>query len=696
MANNYSVSFKSLRTGTIYTINIGGGTGAAIPLTGGAQPFTTQENSEEDQFLPVRTQSGYIRIVDNGKDANGNAFNWKDLIPATDTERPVLLTHNESGTTVVDWQGFMQSQTFNGVLYGNPQEREFPIQCCLGAVNGVNANINNGLQNFAFVIKEVCDIVASKSGNVIDIDTFMIQGGEDARQWLLNRIDWQMFATEDKDGVLEPKTTLNKVLEDMCQFWGWTARTHRKTFYLTRTDDQAEQDYLQLTRAQLNTLAAASTDTTTGTIISGSNIPTVTLSDTQSTRIFASTNQDDCKVQGPHKATVKASVNQIDTILEFMPQTVRDELEDSGYSWVSIEDNKGYFTTPTIYSINDAKLIGSANSNFSGFVRRQIYSNAMAESATICDEILFKQYYNGSVFASLQTTRQMPFGAGSLKLSGSVYKGVEKFVADEWSRSFVVHIGIGMTRATAKWMHLSGTMYEETIDWTSSPSEIYLSVSADPKLWVFAWGNGGVSTRTPVNLQSIPLKEDLYGYLFIDFMGSPQINYIGLPPQWELANFSVTYGRDEEILATGGVSRKITRDRKTTAKYSASNNNASNDEWNADCIFATDNNLEYGYGLLVDSGGNIIADVPYGNSRNHPEQQLANRVANYWNAAKRKVSANVITDAVQTATSGNVLIGNILPYYKISADQSTFTPIAFSREWRDDTTTITLLEMPTS
>ena len=117
--NNYSISFKSLRTNSVYTLNIGGGSGTAIALKGGAQPFTTEENDDEDQFCPIRTQTGHIRIVDDGKDANGNALSadwWKDLAPINDTERPVTLTGvdangNSLGTL---WQGFMQAQNFGG------------------------------------------------------------------------------------------------------------------------------------------------------------------------------------------------------------------------------------------------------------------------------------------------------------------------------------------------------------------------------------------------------------------------------------------------------------------------------------------------------------------------------------------------------------------------------------------------------
>ena len=56
----------SLRAHTVYTVNVGGGAGAAVPLKGGAQPFTTQESDDDDPFCPIRTQTGYLRIVDDG------------------------------------------------------------------------------------------------------------------------------------------------------------------------------------------------------------------------------------------------------------------------------------------------------------------------------------------------------------------------------------------------------------------------------------------------------------------------------------------------------------------------------------------------------------------------------------------------------------------------------------------------------
>lgn len=688
MAKNYKIRFVSLRAGTTYDLNIGGGSGTAVQLSGGAQPFTTQEEGSEDMFTNIRTQTGYFRIVDNARDYDGNVIDatagqdwWKDLIPATNSDRPVTLT---VGNTVV-WQGFMQSQTFSGQLYGNPQEREFPVICPLGVLAGVDIDFNAGLKNFAYLLKTVCDTIDTKSNSVVHISDIYVQGGADARQWLLTKIDWQNFASEDSNGVARAKYSIYDVLEDMCRFWGWTARTKGTVLYLTCADDSAEQNFLTLNRTQLNTLAAATTDTTTGSIVAPT---TVTLQDTAADPIFASTNQEDYQIQGPHRAVVKADVSPVSDVMEFAPQTVRNQMEAGGYTWEG-EDNIGYFTTPVIYSFTSSKLDGSASSD-GGFVRRQIYGSADAESANICDMILHKRYSNGTPIAQLRTKRPMPFGSGTLKLSGSVYAGAESLTTDEPGRSFNVRIGIGLTYESAKWLKFSRTIGDHSdASWEDTQYEVKVAVKYSPKLCLMAWDNSAeVVTGW---MQAVPLKTPrsgggLYGYLFIDFMGTEDRADVRLPEQFELANFKAEYSRDEEIIASGGMSRKITKDRVDSQEYTTTNTNSSKDEWNANCIFASDNNMEYGYGLLLDANGYIIQTVNYGNNAEYPEQHLANRVANYWATAKRKIDPELLANKIPAVDPTNKV--------KVGTDTvTTYAPIAISRDWRDDITRISLMQL---
>lgn len=62
MAIHWKIPFKSLRTQTTYTVNVydASFSGTAVTLKGAAQPFVTEEDADEDMFMPVRTQTGYL------------------------------------------------------------------------------------------------------------------------------------------------------------------------------------------------------------------------------------------------------------------------------------------------------------------------------------------------------------------------------------------------------------------------------------------------------------------------------------------------------------------------------------------------------------------------------------------------------------------------------------------------------------
>ena len=693
MAKNYTITFKSLRAGTVYTLNIGGGSGTAVALYGGAEPFTTDEDASEDQFTPIRTQSGYFRIVDNGYAANGTtAFDWKDLLPATDSERPVTLTY---GGTVV-WQGFMQSQTFSGALYGNPQEREFHVICPLGVLSGVDIDFNAGLKNFAYVLKSVCDTIDSKSGNVVTITSIVIQGGSDARNWLLTKIDWQNFATEDADGVMRAKYSIYEVLEDMCRFWGWTARTKGTVLYLTASDDSAEQSFLTLTRTQLNQLANE-TSTSAGT--TSSTIPSVTLTDASNNHIFASTYQTDYKVQGPHKAVVKADCNEHDTVVRFAPKDVEDWIEQgSSYTWVQGgEDLVGYFTCPGgAYAQtgrqgtkigNSMKVMTSA---YGGVSRRQIYQSSDAESPIIADMLMSlanrpSTDYGNSVI-QLQTLKPMAFSGGSIKLSGTTWQGSAPLENRSNLYYIRIKLGIGMTRASAKWWYMEISNDTIVYGWDTSEHMFYVPLNGNNLMSTGIPSIGPLETRFP----KIPVGSDTYGYIFIDIidgydMGQSSITYFS---DFQIANFAIEFSRDSYQIPDVTIkrAREMKKDRVSTMQYAASNTNDSKEEWNANCIFASDNNMEYGYGLLLNSSGNIISTVNYGGTPEHPEQHLANRVTTYWATAKRKIDTELQANKV----------GDVTPNTKVTISGEsgyTFTPIAISRNWRDDVLKLSLLQL---
>ena len=685
MAKNYSITFKSLRAGTTYVVNIGGGDGAAVPLKGGAQPFTTEEDGDEDVFVPIRTQSGYIRIVDDGKDANGAAFDWKDLMPDTDTSRPVTLTAN--GTVV--WQGFMQAQNFGGVLYGNPQEREFPVQCPLTILSTQQPTTQDiQIRSFAYLINLIVTIPATLSSDAVGFDYIKVQGGMDAQQWLLKKFDWQNLLSDSSNNDITPRYNMFEALEDICRFWGWTARTVGRTLYLTCTDDQVEQTWLEMNAAQLATMAGGSTAGTT----SGTFATKELTGD-----IFASVDNDETTMRGPNKAVVKADCNEQDTVTQFAPGTVELQMEQGGYSWVQGEDDlTGYFTTGIIRNFDSLTMKGTATS-YGGFQRRQIYSDSDQQDADVCDMFVFaRDFYTEQTIISIQTKEAMAFSGGSLSFSGSVWVGEKKWNYSDGNDSIHVRIGIGMTYETAVWYYQAIDMHEKIHHrWSNSQSIVNFLVTNGNISGVNCFLNLGLLVpkfTTP----SIPIPEPqpgedgLTGYVFIDFLGMTHEWYEN-QDSFEIGDFAIHFSRDSVYIPNGTSDirpRTMKEKRVSTKEYTSSNPANVENAQNVDLIYASDNNMEYGYGLVLNANGSFMATAKYnGNtSDEHPEQHLANRITSYWQASRRMITPELKTDVV----------GDFTPQQYVTLENQTghFSPLAVTRQWRDDVTIVSLIEMP--
>ena len=127
--------------------------------------------------------------------------------------------------------------------------------------------------------------------------------------------------------------------------------------------------------------------------------------------------------------------------------------------------------------------------------------------------------------------------------------------------------------------------------------------------------------------------------------------------------------------------------RKSTIRYAATNDNGNLDKWNADCIFATDNNAEYGYGLLMTASGGYFGKMYYGSVQKYPEQHLCDRVAAYYATAKRMVTGSLDNVKMQLG------IGMDRASAKWFYCYVGLGEYAVNHDWRDDKTILTLLQM---
>ena len=669
---HWKILFKSLRAGTVYTVNVwkDGSLPSGYPLTlkGAAEPMTTDEDADEDMFCPVRKQSGYFRIVDDGRARNANGqevdFDWKEMLPVNDTDRPVTLTHVEGSTTVTDWQGFMQAQNFGSELYGNPQEREYPIQCALTILEGYDINYQQKeIQNFAYLLNQILGAIPA-----ITIENVVVQNRY-AKNRLLKRIDWQNFVDEDNDGNLSAKYNLYECLEDMCSFWGWTARTHGKTLYFNCTDGVDGNDGWSFTRAQLNTMASG---TEAGTWVS--DIPVVNVTGD----IFASTDNHEFKVRGPNKAQVKADVNRANPdVISIKTQQFKNQVIANGWgNVISDEDGSARYTNDTL-SIATPLMTGTATSGVASFNMAHLWKGENANPVEV-PIIRMKQKYNGSVYASFQSVYEHGMSDCSLIFKSRCYY---KYIPLSDGRGYLgglcMRIGIGKTRASAIWLGSGGT-------WTSTPTVVTKPIHHEGEKWF-----------------DIAIPTGVTGLIFIDFLGAERDFPIDLDDidsdtteTFDIADFSVCIEKLVYTHETDGFADS--ENNADYQEYESTNGNNVRMEWNADCIYASDHNLPTGYGMLMNIDNTFMQGIHNVLHRAElQEEWLAECVTLYWAQAKRKIETEVRSNInCSLDIGGSIAIGNITPMHRALMDSTTFSPISISHSWRDDVTKIVLLEIP--
>lgn len=663
MAIHWQVKFRSLRSNELYTVSIYDEyyTGTPVQLTGAAQPFETQEDNG-DIFTPVLTQSGYLRIVDTGKDNAGNAFNWRSFIPTNDIDRPVKMTDG-NGNTV--WMGFLQAQNFGSTLFELPQVREFPLQCPLTVASRNDVSLaNTDIHNFAYLLLMVIDCIPS----VCRPNMFYFQG-TNATEYLKKRIDWQNFAQVDKDEAHSSYGLLN-CLQELCKFWGWSARTYREAVYFVSPDD-ADNYFCEVNYTTLQYIA-----TDHSFFVQNTPYSLVTFGND----IFASTSNTDFQMRGPNTVKITANSNEADSeVISIFPENVLEQMEAGGTYTEQYSDKRAIFTND-ITSFTSPLMTGSCANSPESFNIMTIddgsgFSGGGGSSTH--NTIRIRHTYNGNVLVSLQTVFEHTFYSGGsvsfmfggIVLSGDIYRKGDRYEyateAGAGKSHVYFRIGIGSSRSNALW-------YNGNSSWVSTPTAFQVTVGGSD--------NNGFTWAATTN------NTALKGRIFIDILGSDDMRHdvsTSYPDLFELVDLTLTFIRPNE-------GKKL-----SSREYVAHNDTMVKEEYTDETIFATDNGLKFGYALLMNTDGSMFKGIDYDGSSTlvPPEQHLADRIADYWASSKRKMEVELLANKNMTVDQTTAKIVAISPGMKATLDSTSVYPVSISHEWRDDIVNITFTEI---
>jgi len=688
MAIHWQIPFRSLRSNTLYTVNVydDGYTGSnPIQLTGAAQPFVTEESATEDMFLPVRTQSGHLSVVDTGE-----GFNWVSLVPSTSVARPVTLT---SGYALL-WSGFIQPQTFSGTLYGAPQERRFPLCCALSALESFDVSPSVAeMANFAFLIEHIFGNLPSQCRP----QTYCFGGGSVITTWLQKLVNWELFREYDSNSVGRTRYNALELLEEVCRFWGWSCRQQGSAVYFCSADVYASTEWCVLSDQDLHEMAVNAGEYYYTESFAVKDLTDATL---------CSVDNEESVLQGCKKAIVKADISRFDDVMTVDLDTFTEYMDKNGGSithvalgdeshvfyrndsWRMAEpveqgigrvtlDGKnctleididtsqqpwGYYGTLYDYYVYNGELENLHDIPFTAYLC--VYNHPYYDSSRlVCARIRSKHIYaltQGVLVVSASTCFYEPNASGD---------GVT-----QWN-------GRGILTCRMK----VGDMYWDGSTWTSSPSYFDMPVGGEE----VNEGQGQIPSNRTIDQTTwtspypnygghgIPVTSALTGY--VEF----SIHNVRTVPTPVGIVTGVIWLRDISIQFLRTTASSPRRDVETN-EYTGATTSIFAGDISVSTIFATDNGNAAGFGLIMDPDGGYCStvSVPDGGST-HIEQWVANRISSFGRFLRKKLVCDLMLDAV----------GFLTPLHKCELAGVDYYPLSISVDWRNDSERVTMIEL---
>ena len=245
MAKNirWQIPFVSIG-GTHYRIDIyDEGTFTPVTITGGTNPFTTSEDDSDDYFAPIRTQSGTIEVCTIMPD--GNYITLDDLLPANNIARPVRLI-NRDNSDAIEWQGFLSCEAYDQDYTSIPQILQLPVISVLEAMASVEVDQTklSGLNTVGSTINQLLEIFIVEAG-VSYFTEYYVPTIARGRNIVSKYIDATVLF-EQKEYNNENSTTyivsglsLKDCLSQIATYMGWIVREQGIALYFMDADEMS-------------------------------------------------------------------------------------------------------------------------------------------------------------------------------------------------------------------------------------------------------------------------------------------------------------------------------------------------------------------------------------------------------------------------------------------------------------------------
>lgn len=730
-AVHWKIPFVSLN-GTRYHIDIydEGYTGDPVQLLAGPQPFVTDEDTSDNYFNAVRSQTGNLQVCT--AIPSGGILKLEDILPANQLSRPVRLIDISNSNAVV-WQGFLSSEAYSQDYTSVPQILSLPVISVLEAMDSVE--LYEGFSNsFVSILTHIAYVLGSVNREV-GINRWLGNIYFPARYYeamrdckLYNNWCWNSEEITDQENItvdIHSKPCKN-MLSIIATFFGCVVRESGRNIFITDVQNYAgTRTYQYLSVANLTLALIDHLTPLSVTAYSESGSTNI------SSLIWKGSGHKKSCTQGKRRVQLSANLKQFECNINLPPTpygnlhqgvlntSVYANSNDQSYSLVTYKYLRLSFTVPSNttdpYTLTFWYFMTTNSYTHTAFwdldTWRQNYKQLVAQHTQSGN---FRPY--ATAYLALYTDDEGVENTGlmvcgfptRLRYGDNQYRPFTRFALTpdyalytiRTAMTFAAHNGWLNIDAAVKMFNCADSSAGTGIS-TGSKAEFTLALQFGSKWWDgSAWTNtfstfpvsiddkGVLETNKTEDMDTkedagyfIPITAPMNGVVTLKLFHEMTGEYINI------LDYDTYYPLTEALFTKLEVKYvtpdSVTLSDRSTNNYAQATGAEFHNEEKVNLEIATDLYNDIRANMLFSSEMKTVKLLSLEGTNIRPEVDLLNRMTAYYSAARQQLKLEVEhpTDAPLPA----MLLNGI-------NDGKKYVPLAESRDWADDKSTITCFE----
>ena len=707
-AIRWQVPFASI-SGTKYRVDIydeQDGTWSGITqLTAGDTPFTTDEDNSDDFFCPVRTQTGTLQICTLLPNTTDQYITLDELLPNNNIARPIKLWKLLGGGAVgiLEWQGFLSCEAYSQDYTGVPQTLSLSVNGLLETMASVylDPSLATGIQQIRVQLYYALTELDRQCGMDTPFFNYIYYSQTAWLIWMKMidatiLYDIKEYTNEESYTYVVSGISCKDVLERVCKYMGWTVRENKSSIYFCRVNEtgnmfkQTLADFFGNSQSFIQNREDVA-------------LTTVDLSDST----WMGTGHQRTLMQGAKSVEVVANLAEYELEIglpEFPTESLVHTDEGVIEAYVTFDNDFNNKLTMSYYQLTVRETSGGYDIFISGFADVQDAFNDCILSPN-CD--IAAQYPRKITNTSYLCVKNIGAFFGRFNFSGqgetSWVDGLYIVAVNEMyaatDRAPVVFkmdsiISFRLIDGTLKFKANGVTIGDDGTELVPFLGQVEMKMRFGNLYWNgSAWQatdtffTADFSTQQEEDQEpgeyilNIPITTPLQGTVSIEVRGGIRggasfAQYY--QPFYDLFLSELSLEHEEP--------EYITESEHKNNHYYRVLNTHFRDEISISTELASTLNNRPSPSLIMDDTNTPMRFLSYDNVPRRPEVDLLNRLAAYYGAARQRLEL-----IVAHPTSAPL---PLLRLNGISPDTRKYLPLAESRDWQEETSTITCFETP--